>query len=102
MALREHRHQLVLSQLPALSLAPTTVGASQIANSLGEVVQQLRGVRQDATTRSVASANKTPHDHYGPTLDVWMQLSHVASKANLQPVHSALAGNGKKQTRSTW
>jgi hypothetical protein len=49
MALHEHRHQPLLAQLPALLLAPTTVGASQIANSLGEVVQQLRGERQDAT-----------------------------------------------------
>jgi hypothetical protein len=31
-----------------------------------------------------------------------MQLSHVASKANLQPVYAALAGNGKKQMRSMW
>jgi hypothetical protein len=101
-SLREHRHQLVLAQLPALSLAPTTVGASQIANSLGEVVQQLRGVRQDASNRSDASTSKSPQEHYGPTLDVWMQLAHVASEANLQPVHTALASNGKKQTRSTW
>jgi hypothetical protein len=31
-----------------------------------------------------------------------MQLAHVANKANLQPVHTALASNGKKQTQSTW
>jgi hypothetical protein len=100
--LRQHRHQLVVTQLPALSLAPTTVGASQIANSLGDVVQQIRGVRQDATTRAEQKANKTPQDHYGPTLEIWMQLAHVATEANLPPVHTALATNGKKQTRSTW
>jgi hypothetical protein len=101
-ALREQRHTLVLTKLPCLSLVPTTVGASQIANSLGKVVQQLRGVRQDATTRADVLANKTPQDHYGPTLKIWMQLAHVVSKANLPPVHAALANNGKKQTRSTW
>jgi hypothetical protein len=31
-----------------------------------------------------------------------MQLAHVANEANLQPVHTALASNGKKQIQSTW
>jgi hypothetical protein len=100
--LREHRHQLVLTKLPALLLAPTTVGASQIANSLGKLVQQLAGVCQDATTHANALANKTPQDHYGPTLEVWIQLSHVMSEAHMPPVHSALATNRKKQTQSKW
>jgi hypothetical protein len=99
-ALCKHQCQLVLAQLPALLLTLTTWGASQIANSLGKVVQQLQGVCQVTTNRSDASANKTHHDHYGPTLDIWMQLSHVASEANLQPVHMALAV--KRQEANTF
>jgi hypothetical protein len=55
--LRMYRHQLALAQLPALLLAPTTVGASQIANSLGKVVQQLQGVHEDATNHLYALTN---------------------------------------------
>jgi hypothetical protein len=97
-----HHYQLVLTKLPALSLAPTIVGASQIVNSLGKVVQQLCGVRQDATSGVDATTSKTPHDHYGLTLEVWMQFAQVASGANLPLVQAALANNGKKQMRSTW
>jgi hypothetical protein len=97
----EHCHQLVLAKLPALSLAPTTIGASQIANSLGKV-EQLWGVCQDTTTCPNASAQKTPQDHYRLMLEVWLQLAHVVSEANMLPVHSALATNDKKQTHSTW
>jgi hypothetical protein len=101
-ALRVHRHQLVVTKVPGLSSAPTTVGATQIASSLGAVVAQLRGVRQDAMDRATAASAKTPKDHYGPTLDLWMQLAQVATESNLQPIHQALAENGKKQTRMTW
>jgi hypothetical protein len=69
---------------------------------LGVVVEQLQGVHQDAMDQATAALAKTPKDHYGPTLDLWMQLSQAATKNHLQPIHQALAENGKKQTCMTW
>jgi hypothetical protein len=85
-ALLEQGHMLVLAKLPGLSFALTTVRASQIESKLSEVVKQLHNVRQDASTRADISTNKTPQDHYRPTLKIWMQLTHAVSKANLPPV----------------
>jgi hypothetical protein len=79
------------------------VGATQISLSLGAVVEQLWGVWQDAMDGAMAASIKSPKDHYYRlTLDLWMQLSQVATEANLQPIHCALAENGKKQTHMTW
>jgi hypothetical protein len=99
--LQDHRWRLVIWKLPGLSLAPTTVGASQISGALGEVVQQIRGIRADADTRTRVASSKSPQEYYGPLLDQVLRLAQVGSPDQLQPVHQALAEN-KKLARKVW
>jgi hypothetical protein len=100
--LREHRHTMVLARLPALSLGPTTVAGTQVANVLSQLVQEQRAARQDATTRAANSGIKTAADYYGPTLHAWMRLAQVGDEAMLPPIHLDLSKNGRKRARDTW
>jgi hypothetical protein len=99
--LQDHRWRVVVRRLPGLSLAPTTVGASQITGVIGEVVQQIRGICSDADTRAQVATAKAPLDYYGPLLEKVLRLAQVQSQEYLQPVHQALAEN-KKQARKVW
>jgi hypothetical protein len=100
--LREHRHLMVLARLPSLSLGPTTVAGTQVANVLSQLVQEQRAARQDATTRADTSEVKTAANYYGPTLHAWMRLAQVGDEAMLPPIHTDLAKNGRKRARDTW
>jgi hypothetical protein len=47
--LREHRHLMVLAQLPSLSLGPMTVAGTQVTKVLIQLVQEQHAACQDAT-----------------------------------------------------
>jgi hypothetical protein len=100
--LRNHRWDVTTAKLPGLSLAPTTVSATQMTGAIGNIVQVMRGIRTDATTRAATAAIKTPSDHYGPILVKVMRLAQVGREEDLLPVHYALAKNKKTMARATW
>jgi hypothetical protein len=77
------------------------VGTTQISGALGEVVQQIHGIRLDADTRPRVAGTKMPQDFYGPLLDQVLRLAQVGSQDQLQPVHQALAEN-KKLACKVW
>jgi hypothetical protein len=100
--LRNYRWDVTTAKLPGLSLAPTTVSATQMTGAIGNIVQVMRGIRTDAATRAATAALKTPADHYGPILVKIMRLAQVGRKEDLLPVHYALAKNKKTMARATW
>jgi hypothetical protein len=92
---------MVLARLPSLLLGPTTVTGTQVANVLGQLVQEQCAAHQDAMTWAATSRLKTAADYYGPTLHAWMKLAQVGDKVMLPPIHPDLSKNGCKQARDT-
>ena len=64
--LDERRRRILEGDFPVLNPALAIVQNNQIATQLGEVVDQFKESRRDATARAAAKTNKPPQDYLGP------------------------------------
>jgi hypothetical protein len=78
--LHHHCWDVTTMKLLGLSLAPTTVSATQMTGAIRNIVQVMQGICTDVTTHAVTAALKTPSDHYSPILVKVMRLAQVGCK----------------------
>jgi hypothetical protein len=100
-SLIRHRTDLIQAKLPGLNMTPELHGAQNIASGLGELVQEQRIARNEATQRALDAQVKTPEDYFGPSVLNLVRICQVATSTQLPPVYHALALGGRKKARLT-
>jgi hypothetical protein len=99
--LMRHRTELIEHKLPGLNRTPIMAAGQQVAQSLGELVQEQRAARQDQRDRQDLNSAKTIEDYFGASTHTLLRLCQVATTAQLPPVYQSMADYGKKKERIT-
>ena len=97
-ALMNHRHTLVIRDLPARNAAVTTgADAAMINAGIGNLTNTIRQGQIEEQNRLDAKANKMPRDYFKAETQNLCNLCHVPDQAGLPPIYLELARASNKR-----
>ena len=94
-----HLMDLVERDLPGLSSASTSVGASLVASSIGDLVHEHQEDRRSKERRRKESDTKSPDKFWGESIDNMINLCQVSAIADLPPVYAKISGSAARAQR---
>ena len=98
-SLIQHRHQLLLRDLPGLDTTAQQQGQVQaLVQGLGQIAGEVHSARTEASVARAASTTKTPAQYFGTRLDTILRLCNAPDTAALPELYTELADNHRRQS----